>query len=177
MKPETTATKEPETSIAPKDGDVYRFAYNQEQYERARGDLRWCFDGQLVYRDGLLCDTYWGLNWRGDNGRSFTVAKAQSQGILEFVCNLNDVEKIREDEYQLYADGDTFNLSHQHGCYKHYVKRRGARKDKERMLAAVHQKVTDARNDVERAVRNLEHAVRRCEQLVPRIEAGEEPSI
>lgn len=59
-----------------KDGDVYRFVYSDESWTKAKngmghGDLNWCFDGKLVYRDGLLCDTYWGLNWHGDNGRYF----------------------------------------------------------------------------------------------------------
>jgi hypothetical protein len=180
---ETTATT-PETqpSIQPKDGDVFQFTYSQESWESARrgighGDLRWCFDGQLVFRDGLLCDTYWGLNWRGDNGRYFQVGEAQAKGTLEYVCNLNEVEKIPHYDYELYADGDAFNLSHQHGCDRYYVKRRGARKDAARMIAAVHKKVEDARHEVERAVRNLEYAVQHRENVIPRIEAGEEPSI
>lgn len=172
-----------EPAIELRDGDVYRFSYNQATWERAKagkmghGDLHWCFDGQLIVRHGLLCDTYWGLTWGGDTGRTFSLEKAQEQGTLTFVCNVNDVEKIRPDEYELYADGDAFNLTHQHGCYKHYVKRRGARKDKERMVAVVNRKVREARSQVESALRDLEWAVRRCEQLTPRIEAGEEPSI
>lgn len=172
---ETTVTEE--KSIAPKDGDVFRFAYNQAEYDKTRGDLNWCFDGQIVYRDGLLCDTYWGLDWRGVDGRHFTLAEAQAQGSLEYVCNLAEVEKIRPEEYSLYADGDAFNLSHQHGCYKHYVKRIGAKKDPDLMRAAAHRLVSDARDEVDRAVRHLEYAVLRREQLLPRIEAGEEPSI
>ena len=110
-------TTEIETTIEPKDGDVYRFSYNELAWVRAKkyghGDLHWCFDGQLVFRDGLFCDTYWGLSWRGTDGRHFTVAEAMTSGTLSRVCNLNDVEKIREDEYPLYAEGDAFNLSHQ----------------------------------------------------------------
>ncbi len=171
-----------ETVIQPKDGDVYKFRYSAESWERAKtrmggSDLNWCFDGQLVYRDGLLCDTYWGLGWRGDNGRSFTVAKAQADGTVEYVCNLSEVEKIRPDEYELYADGDAFNLSHQHGCYKHFVKRIGAKRDKERQLLALDAKVKAARDRIESATRDLEWAARRRAELAPRIEAGEEPSI
>src|ERR1051325_4089891 len=131
-------TTETATTIEPKDGDVYQFVYSEESWKRAKsgvghGDLRWCFDGQLIFRDGLLCDTYWGLDWRGDTGRYFTIAEAVAKGTLTFVCNLNDVEKIPDYDFPLYAAGDAFNLTHQHGCYKYFVKRRGAKKDAELM--------------------------------------------
>ena len=180
--PINEVSNEPQSAIQPRDSDVYRFTYSAKAWATARnsighGDLNWCFDGQLIYRDGRLCDTYWGLSWGGDHGRRFTVAEAQAEGALAFVCNLHDVEKIREDEYPLYADGDAFNLSHQHGCYKYFVRRRGAKKDAERMRAAVHRKVQEAQHEVERAAWNLEYAVQRREQLLPRIDTGEEPSI
>ena len=175
----TAAENEAAPSLEAKDGDVYRFSYSQESWERAKtrmggGDLNWCFDGQLICRDGLLCDTYWGLSWGGDGGRYFTVAEALAAGTLEFVCNINDTEKIREDELQLYAEGDAFNLSHQHGCYRYFVKRTGVRKDKDRLRTAVHQKVHAAREAVAAAVRNLEYTIERREHLLPLIEAGEE---
>lgn len=157
-----------------RDGDVFGFAYNQAEYDKARGDLHWCFDGQLVARDGKLYDTYWGLDRRGVDGRDFSPAEAESRGLLRFVCNLNDVEKIDEREYPLYADGDAFNLSHQHGCYKHFVKRKGAKKDPDRMIAAAHKLVANARDDIERGVSRLEYAVHRRDELLARIKAGEE---
>lgn len=177
----TTSQRLPATETdGVRDGDVYRFAYNEASWERARsgmghGDLNWAFDGQLVYRNGRLRDTYWGLN--ASDGRSFSVAEAKAAGALTFVCNLNDVEKVPEYEYRLYADGDAFNLSHQHGCYRHFVKRCGARKDAERMREAVHRKVQDAKDAIERATWKLECAVRERELALPRIDAGEEPSI
>ncbi len=175
-------TSELEVSIQPKDGDVYRFSYSEASWQKAKsglghGDLHWCFDGQLVFRDGLLCDTYWGLNWRGDGGRYFKVAEAVSAGTLTLVCNLNDVEKIAEYDYPIYADGDAFNLSYQSGCYKHFVKRIAAKKDKQKMLDALQAKVVEARKAIDAASWQLECAVRRQVELTPRIEAGDEPSI
>jgi hypothetical protein len=163
--------------IAPKEGDVFGFAYNQAEYDKARGDLRWCFDGQLVWQGGQFIDSYWGLVRRGVDGRTFSLADAHAKGVLHYVCNLNDVEKIQGYEFELYAEGDAFNLSHQHGCYKHYVKRKGARKSADLMRAALDYKVRQARDDIERAISRLEYAVLRREQLTPRIDAGEEISI
>lgn len=176
------ATQQAPASLTPREGDVFRFSYSPESWEQARrglghGDLHWCFDGQLIYRDGLLCDTYWGLTWGGDNGRHFTLAEAQARGTLTFMCNLQDVEKIPDYDFGLYVDGDAFNLSHQHGCYKYFVKRKGAKKSVELMLAALDAKVTAAKDAIERAARHLEFAVETRDRLRPRIEAGEEPSI
>lgn len=166
-----------QTAIQPKDGDVFGFAYNQAEYEKTRGDLHWCFDGQLVWNGAKFYDTYWGLTRGAVDGRGFTLAEAEAQGILHFVCNLNDVEKIQDYEYELYAEGDAFNLSHQHACCRYYVKRKGARKSVDKMRAALDRKVKDARDAIDRGVWNLECAVRRREELLPRIEAGEEVSI
>lgn len=165
-----------DTLIQPREGDVFAFTYNQAEWDRARGDLYWAFDGQLVYRGDRLVDTYWGLTGSYSEGRAFTVAEAQARGTLRFVCNLADVEKIQPHEYELYADGDAFNLSHQHGCYKHYVRRKGAKKDRERMTALVHRRVREALDDVERAARNLEWRVVERERALAKIEAGEEIS-
>lgn len=170
------------TAVNPRDGDVYRFTYSHESLERAKtsfggSDFRWCFDGQLVYCCGRLEDTYWGIQRHGVDGRVFTVEEALFKGSLEFVCNLHDVEKIPESEVHLYADGDAFNLSYQHGCYRHFVKRSGARKHSTRMREAVERMVTDAGDLVERAHRNLRYAKLRRAELLAQIEAGEEISL
>src|SRR5690554_3386380 len=91
-----------------REGDVYRFSYHQD---RARGDLSWCFDGQVVVRDGRLVDTYWG-GTAVDYGDGRVVQP--SEGTLTFVCNLADVEDIHESERRYYADEDVIDLSWQH---------------------------------------------------------------
>lgn len=178
------ADQQTQPTIQPKDGDVFRFTYSAEAWERAQnrighGDLRWCFDGQLVFRGGRFYDSYWGLDRGVVDGRSLTVGEAVSDGTLAFVCNLGEVERLRggQSEYELYADGDAFDLSYNHGCHKHYVKRIGAKKNPEKMRAAVHRRVQDARDAIDRGLRNLENAVQRREELLSRIEAGEEPRI
>jgi hypothetical protein len=177
-----TATDTPRPVKTPVDGDVFAFSYNQAARARARdglghGDLSWCFDGQLVWRRDHFVDSYWGIEAGVVDGRKMTWSEALRDGSLRFLCNLNDVESIREDQYPLYGDGDAFNLSHQHGCHKFFVKRRGAKKNKARMAEAVEAKVTSARSEVDRAVNALMYAVARRAELLPLIEAGEEPSI
>src|ERR1044071_5230623 len=114
--------------VEPREGDVFNFAYNQAEYERARGDLNWWFDGQLVWNGHKFYDTYWGLTRGAVDGRPLTLGEARTKGVLHFVCNLNDVEKIQDYEFPLYAEGDAFNLSHNHGSCRYYARRKGAPK-------------------------------------------------
>lgn len=135
--------------------DVYSFRYNEEEIKK-RFEPYHCFDGQLVVKkrhggDLYLVDTYWGS---GDN-RTFTLEKALNEGTLTFKCNLDEVENIREHEFGYYDDSDLFNLSHQHGCYKHYTKRKGAERSKGKMLDTINKKISDTEYEIQWAQRNL----------------------
>jgi hypothetical protein len=163
------------TDITLREGDVFRFDYSPEEYAKARGDLRWCFDGQLVVRGARLVDTYWGLEHGYSEGRSFTLAEAQARGTLTYVCNLSEVEPIRPDEYEHYADGDAFTLSHQNGCYKHFVKTRGAKKSVDKVMRLVHRRIDAAHEEVKWAALRLEYRVRDAERVEREIAAGKEP--
>lgn len=172
----------PMTATELRVGDVFAFAYSEESWNKARtglghGDLRWAFDGQLVFRDGALIDSYWGLGGNAADGRQFSFAEAEAKGTLTFLCNLNDVELIRQDEFPLYTKGDAFDLSYNHGCHKYFVRKRGATKNSTLMLAALNDKVSAAEHEIQQAVRALMYAVERRAELRPRIEAGEQVNI
>jgi hypothetical protein len=156
--------------------DVYHFTYNAEQQAKIF-ESHHCFDGQLIVRGEKLVDTYWGLDPRGYDGRSFTLAEAQQKGILTFICNLNDVEKIAEWLYPQYADGDAFNLSHQHGCYKYYVAKKGAKKSVEKRLAIIEERIKKAKSDAEYAVRRAFEAIEQGHEQSARLAAGEDISV
>jgi hypothetical protein len=91
--------------------DVYKFRYHEEVRNKKAFDPYWCFDGQLIVKEnknGLyLEDTYW-----SSDSRKFTLEEALQDGILTFVCNLDDVIECREYNLQYYEDEDTFNLSY-----------------------------------------------------------------
>lgn len=134
--------------------DVYRFRYNEFELERSSRDLNWCFDGQLVVKKGnnglYLEDTY----WTSDN-RCFTLEEALRKGVLEFVCNLDDVEECKEDPYNYYDDEDIFNLSYQHGCYKKIMVRKDAKKSKEKMKEVLEYKIAEA----ERQLKSVQYDI------------------
>jgi hypothetical protein len=108
--------------------DIYKFQYN-EKYCKQLFEPYHCFDGQLIVRQGnagdlYLEDTY----WSSGGNKTFTLDQALVKGILEFICNIEEIEKIGESEMNYYANEDLFDLSKQHHCYNEYYKRKGAKK-------------------------------------------------
>lgn len=162
------------------DGDVFRFQYNEVERKKAAegwaGILDHCFDGQLVWHAerGFFHDTYWGFDVHDNSGVRFTLEEAERKGALTFVCNMNEVERIDERLYPQYADGDAFNLSHQHGCHKLYAIRRGAKKSLEKQLAILETRTEKAKRDADSVVHYAFHEIERSQQLAARLKAGED---
>lgn len=148
------------------EGDVYNFTYSDAERARTRMDLNWCFDGQVVVRNGRLCDTYWGFN----SGESRIVTP--EQGTLTFVCNLNDVIEIQHYQTRRYDDADVFNLSHQHGCHKLFVRRKDAQPSATKMLAQIDDRMREVRHEAERAVRSALCDIELLTAQRAKVEAG-----
>jgi hypothetical protein len=167
-----------ETAIELREGDVFDFTYSPETWERAKlglghGDLHWCFDGQLVVRNGRLLDTYWGGFTPYGDGRSFTLAEAQAQGTLTFVCNLDDVRLVTADELRHYDEADCFNLSHQHSCHKVYAVRKDAHRSRDRMLAELAKRIRHEQDELESATRHAARELQRLTEMRCKVEAGD----
>lgn len=153
-----------------REGDVFRFSYHEEV--RAGMFMPYhCFDGQLVVRNGRLCDTYWGF----DSGepRTFTLAEALAQGLLRFVVNLGDVTEIREGDQFLYDEADVFDLTHHAGYRRRFMLRKGAERSQARMLREVDDRIRKARAEAESAVSHVMHQMEHLGKAKARIEAGD----
>jgi hypothetical protein len=145
--------------------DVYKFRYN-EDYIKNNSYPYHCFDGQLIVKqksDGSLYleDTYWSC---GDN-KWFTLEKALKQGTLEFICNLEDVEKCDRDDYKYYNEDDIFDLSYQSGCYARYRKKKGAVRSAEVMRRTIKRGIEKAQSDIQWAERQIERGNEYLEKL------------
>jgi len=137
-----------------KENDVFNFRYKEEIVEQIK-EPYWCFDGQLIARKYkgkiLLVDTYW-----ASENKQFTPKEAKEMGELTFKCNLNDIKKCSECDLVYYADKDIFNLSHQHGCYKDFYIKKDAKRNKEKMLTELHERMEKAKRDLEKIGREIE---------------------
>ncbi len=154
-------------TIQLREGDVFRFTYSDTECAKSTADLRWCVDGQVVVRDGRLCDTYWGFD------ASEPRIVRPDQGTLMFVCNLNDVREIKDYEARHYDEADVFNLTHHHGYRKRFVVRKDAQPSAERMLREIDAKAEAVRKDLESATRSALWDYRRLGELRARIESGD----
>lgn len=158
-----------ETEIQLKPNDVFKFHYNSDMMKgTSRSFMYHCFDGQLIVQEnGLLKDTYWGNS--NDMSKCFTLEKALAEGHLDFICNLNDIEEIQEYETDYYNDNDLFNLSSQHGYCKLFAKRKGAKKNSEKMKGKVEDKI----RELEAKVKSAEWEIGRLHQCLTFIQDGD----
>lgn len=137
-----------------RENDVFRFRYS-DQVERGirehSYDAYHCFDGILKAHermDGMiiLWDTYWGTV--SNSSRWFTVEEAHEKGELTFVCNLDDVDPIRESDMKYYDDSDVFALRIHHGYRNEYYLRRGAERSQTKMLETINSQIESTEQDI-----------------------------
>lgn len=144
--------------------DVYSFTYRPE-VAKDKFEPYHCFDGQLIvkqYDSGkfYLEDTYW-----TSNNRTFTRTEALKQGFLKFKCNLDDVDEIIQCDVIYYEDKDIVNLSHQHGCYKRFVLKKGAKRSKKKMLFAAKKMISDHENKINYSSREIEQLKEKIKKI------------
>jgi len=162
-------TKDDTMEIELHEGDIFNFRYSEEYIAKSQGhDLYHCFDGQLVAvkrNDGsvMLRDTYWAFG--SSDGQGDTFEGWMRCGTLVFVVNLSDIDPAEGYKADYYADSDWFDLSHQHRCYKRFGVRKGAKRNKAKMEAALCEKLRKAKQDAERAIRVVEECARKLSRL------------
>ena len=137
--------------IEVKEHDVFLFRYSDEYREsHNKVDLNWCFDGKLIAHDYdgkiMLVDTYWGV---ASESRRFTVEEALEKGELHFLCNLDDVETIKEYEICYYGRENVINLSSQHGCRERYVVKKNAKRSKDSMVNHIKEKIQEYQSKID----------------------------
>lgn len=162
-------TLEIQQKITLKLNDYYTFRYNEIETKRIFEPYH-CFDGKLIVKENhkkelILVDTY----WLSSDNRTFTLERALNEGTLEFVCNLDDIEEIKQYELIYYADEDLFNLSYQHGCYKRYAKRKGALRSREKMLRIIKERISEA----EYKLRSAQSSIEQLNKVYKEVEDGD----
>lgn len=160
----TEPTKKDDGGQALKERDVFRFSYSDAAIARMRSpNPYWCFDGQLIVRNGRLCDTYWAGHKLSAGGDERVVRP--EDGDLQFICNLDDVQEIHESECRYYDSADIINLSHQHGCYRFFAIRKGTPKSQRAMLDWLDKKAECLRGDITLSRRHLEQIAAQREEV------------
>jgi hypothetical protein len=157
--------------------DVYSFRYNEHELKKRFSPYH-CFDGQLVAKQRENGEFYFVDTYRGSKYDKFTthgdmkrksIQQALGEGTLTFICNLDEVDEIKEYETVYFDDDDFYNLSYQSGCYKYFVKKKDAIRSKEKMLQSIKKKIEETEYKRDSAIGFLE----KLKQRLLKIENGD----
>ena len=147
-----------------REGDIYKWYFkNDAEYRRNNPSTAyWCMDNLCVVKDGKLVDTY----WDGVHLNKFSSGSAildPEKVDLEFVCNLNDVEFIKE--YQIENYDKVYDLSYQKGYYKLFAIDKGAQVSKKALRAKYLRELEEAEYRKLRAEWDIERYRKAIEEL------------
>lgn len=154
-------------------GDVFRFQYSQPS-EGMYDSHTHCFEGILIACESsagiVLRDTYWYMD--GRDGREFSIAEAESRGVMEYIGNMADLEQIPEWRVNYYADADVVRLSSQHACHPNcikYYRKKGVAVSQTKMIEVCENKLQEAKRNADSAIRD----VQRLSEIKGRIFSGD----
>jgi hypothetical protein len=138
-----------------KENDVFSFSFNEAELKK-RFEPYWCMDGRMIAKkmhDGsiMFYDTY----WTHSPERYYTHEKLLELGEMKFVCNLNDVEEIKEYDLKYYDDNDIINLSYQHGCYGKFAIKKGTKKSTAKIIHSITSKMESLKSEIEFATSQI----------------------
>lgn len=143
-----------------KEGDVYRWEWKHftVSYELAY----WCLDGQAVFKQGKLVDTYWDGLRLDIIGSSSKVVNCDDV-YLEFVCNLYDVDLIPKWEKEDYEK--VYNLSTQKRCYEYYAIDKCAQPSKAKQIEKFERKIEEEYS----TIRCAENSIRWMQEEISKL--------
>lgn len=144
-----------------KENNVFKFKYNAQQLV-VRTDLHHCFDGILVSNGTMLIDTYWAAGLR-----RFTLKEAQAQGTIELLCNLEEMQEIKEHEAQYFDD--VIVLFIHAGYRKKWLIKKGQERSKTKMLESIEDKI----NTKNRELNRVKDALQTLSETKIKIESGD----
>lgn len=139
--------------------DVYRFRYSEEfiKSHKGMGDLYHCFDGILIERHPDGRNPYWeDTYWSSDNRIFRSMEEIISKGEIKLICNLDDVEPIKEHEIKYYEESDIFYLPIHKGYRGQYYNKKGSEMSKEVVLKGIENKIKELESNVEYELRKIE---------------------
>lgn len=149
--------------------DVFNFRYKPDEAKK-RFEPYHCFDGTLVVKkcgeDKLyLVDTYWSI---GDS-RIFTPDEALEKGELTFLCNLEEMDDIKEMETLYYDDADIVKMHIHAGYRSRFLIKKGVQRSQAKMLQSIKQKIEDEHSKI----RSAENSLKWHNEPLKKIEAGD----
>lgn len=96
-------------------GDIYRWSWNDDEYDKRRdqissGTLYWCCSRIGIVDEDYLVDTYW--YGGSSSNKHFTKEQCVDKLDLVYVGNMDDLEKADPRRRAYYLDEDCVDLRH-----------------------------------------------------------------
>ncbi len=88
--------------------DIYHF-HRKERDNHCKEDLLIVYE---VKDELILYDTFWGLKFKWDGGRNYTLEDALERGVLEYYCNLNELTTEISNRNRVYYDNEDIYWLH-----------------------------------------------------------------
>ena len=152
--------------------DVYTWKYKSEdeyiEKHKYSGTAYWCLDRQLVIdENGDYRDTYKASisDWEIKEGcfKSCTLLNKEDIEVVDYVCNLNDVEfvdKWFKDDYDV-----VYDLSHHHYLKKLYAIPKGAKVSDKKILENKKKELSEKMDKVKYLMHTIEVLMQDIEGL------------
>lgn len=152
--------------------DVYTWEYkNEDEYldkHRHSGTAHWCLDRQLVIdENGDFRDTYKASisDWEIRDGcfQSCTLLNKDDINVVDYICNLNDVEfvdKWIKDDYDVIYD-----ISYHHNLKKLYATEKGAEVSNKKILENKKEELTENMDKIKYLIRTVEVLMADIEEI------------
>lgn len=149
-----------------KDGDIFRWRYNDEKPADTRQYSRYHCKSQIaVAKDGYLIDTYWGGSLLDATYWSYNEAPQQLH--LERLGNFADLEKRPDYHAMYYDDADCVDLRHPNSSRDNFYVRKGAQRSRVKMRDTVTERIEGA----ERAIQREQSKLDRLRDMLSQIDA------
>lgn len=119
-----------------------------------------CFEGLFIVekygkKDFRFVDNYWGRSGTTAN-KVYNFTRALELFNLKYYCNLKDLIGIGQSEVFYYKDEDIFCIHEQHGCSKSYYIKRGTKKNKEKIITVLKNKIEKSKHNIDWEIKNIE---------------------
>jgi|WetSurMetagenome_2_1015567.scaffolds.fasta_scaffold01001_8 hypothetical protein len=144
-----------------KDGDIFFWSYKDE-LKHKDSMTYWAKSRYAIAKDGILRDTFWSNHCDGFN---LTYEKALDELELQYLGNLNELEKKSEYFVDYYDEKDCVNINHSNSLKGNFYIRCGAKRSKKKMVEVIKYKIEKERGNIKFSVNEIKYLKRALKEI------------
>lgn len=152
-----------------KDGDIYRWSWNDYEYDQRKleieaGTLYWCCSRIGIVKGDYLVETYWYSDSNSNKHFSFDDCKTKLD--LVYVGNMDDLVEADPRQQAYYLDGDCVDLRHANNSSdSNFYLRKGAKKNLDKMKRVLQREIRDKEESIEYVLSQIKNSKALLQEL------------